>query len=415
MTISDLTDNFSNLNKKDILARAKKFIFSTGLNDGASQLSKENMKFGLAQFHYIQHKFGFEPKALFISTPDETVSRNTFRWNSGISYGGRICWGSGQEKFIFLNVKPNCCGLLVGGLYERPDPTEVIKRIEIIQNDDLYLEDVKLKWDYYVGNHFIDFYKTKNLSDIDFPPYVFVIHGSLSEFRDDRYGIGLYVDKSKTLKQKATLVQTPFGDQYIIQDNFAQEYFNFHNHAANFAEKKREFIGKQIFDEFEVISNKSHQFLSDYNNIYLGCHCTDLTKYKIGTHSNLFPICIRADLPAYIFEGKQNLSYTVLKNLNFLETSQNFDVLGTLLNANVLPHGAGYAFPDIDKIEKVIVIGNNRYFLCNLKSKVGAKKIFKNPREMQFIYRGRGVILKTLQLDLGQIVARLDPDYVLKI
>jgi len=34
---------------------------------------------------------------------------------------------------------------------------------------------------------------------------------------------------------------------------------------------------------------------------------------------------------------------------------------------------------------------------------------------MQFIYRDRSVILKTLQLDLGSIVARLDPDFILKI
>lgn len=414
MNMLDLSENFSNLSKKDILERAKKFIFSTGLNDGTSQLSKKNMAYGLAQFHYIQQKFGLNPKALFISTPDETISRNIFRWNSGVSYGGRLSWGNGQDRFIFLNTKPNGCGLLVGGLYERPNPSEIIKRIEDIQNEELYLEDVKLKWDYSVGNHFIDIYQTKNLSDVDFPPFMFVIHGSVSEFRDDQYGLGLYIDKSKTLKQQATLVETPFGNQYIIQDNLAKEYLDFHNYAIHFAEKKREYFGSKIFDEFEIISNKSHQFLADYNNIYLGCHCTDLSK-NINTQSNLFPICIRADMPAYIFEGKPNLSYTVIKNLNFLERAQKFDLIDILLDANILPHGAGYAFPDIENVEKVIEIGTNRYFLCSLKSKVGAKKIFRNPREMQFIYRDRSVILKTLQLDLGHIVARLDPDFILKI
>ncbi|GAH76403.1 unnamed protein product, partial [marine sediment metagenome] len=39
------------LSKKDLLLRANEFIFSTGLNDGASRLCKANMKYGLAQFH----------------------------------------------------------------------------------------------------------------------------------------------------------------------------------------------------------------------------------------------------------------------------------------------------------------------------------------------------------------------------
>jgi hypothetical protein len=171
----------------------------------------------------------------------------------------------------------------------------------------------------------------------------------------------------------------------------------------------------ELFDEYEVISNKSHQFLADYNNSYLGCHSTDLSKKNGNDQSNLFPICLRADMPAYIFEGKANFSYTVLKNRGFLGTAEKYDLLNILLNANVLPHGGGYAFPDVENVEQVIEFEDKRYFLCNLKSKIKTRKIFKSPSEMEFMYRGRNVILKTLQLDLGVVVARLVPDYVLKI
>ena len=67
-----LSNKISELSKLELLQRANDYIFSTGLNDGASKLCKANMKYGLAQFHLIQEKYGFEPKATFISSPDET-------------------------------------------------------------------------------------------------------------------------------------------------------------------------------------------------------------------------------------------------------------------------------------------------------------------------------------------------------
>ena len=73
MSSSILQQKISELTKTELLDRASQFIFSTGLNDGASQLCKANMKYGIAQFQIIQEKYGFEPKATFISSPDETI------------------------------------------------------------------------------------------------------------------------------------------------------------------------------------------------------------------------------------------------------------------------------------------------------------------------------------------------------
>ena len=122
----------SALTKSELLKRSSEFIFSTGITDGAARLCRANMKYGLAQFHLIQEKYGFEPKATFISTPDETVSRNDYRWQSGLGYGGRLNWGDGTDKLIFLNIKPNCCGILVGGLDYVPDAYDIIKKIDEI-------------------------------------------------------------------------------------------------------------------------------------------------------------------------------------------------------------------------------------------------------------------------------------------
>ena len=409
-----ISNKISELSKLDLLKRAKEHIFSTGLNDGASKLCKANMKYGLAQFQVIQEKHGFEPKATFISSPDETISRNNFRWNSGLGYGGRLNWGDGNDKIIFLNVKPNCCGILVGGLEEIPDPYDLIKTIDKVKSIKLYDNDVLINWDYGVSNHFINCFETKILSDIDFPPYMFMIHGSAPEFRDDKYGIGLYIDVSKTLKECAIEEQTKLGRQYILLDSDAKEYLDFNKKAINFSNKKREIIANELFGtDYEIICNSSHQFLKDYNNMYLGSNCTDADCDLVPT--NIFPTALRADVACYLFKGKKSFSEITLKNNNFLERAENLELLDLLKNADILPHGGGYMLPDVSRVQKVLEYKDQRYFACELVKDNNKLKIVRNVKELQFEYRGRDVILKTLQLDLGEIIARLNPVFSLKL
>jgi len=409
-----ISTKISEMSKLDLLKRAKEHIFSTGLNDGASKLCKANMKYGLAQFQIIQEKHGFEPKATFLSSPDETISRNNFRWNSGLGYGGRLNWGNGNDKIIFLNVKPNCCGILVGGLEEIPDPYDLIKTIDKVKSIKLYDNDVLINWDYGVSNHFINCFETKILSDIEFPPYMFMIHGSAPEFRDDKYGIGLYIDVSKTLKERAIEEQTKLGRQYILLDSDAKEYLDFNKKAINFSNKKREIIANELFGtDHEIICNSSHQFLKDYNNMYLGSNCTDADCDLVPT--NIFPTALRADVACYLFKGKKSFSEITLKNNNFLERAENLELLDLLLNADILPHGGGYMLPDVSRVQKVLEYKDQRYFACELVKDNNKLKIVRNVKELQFEYRGRDVILKTLQLDLGEIIARLNPVFSLKL
>jgi hypothetical protein len=408
-----ITQKISNLEPQDILNRAKSFIFSTGINDGAAKLCRANMKYALAMFHIIQERYGFEPKATFISSPDETVSRNSYRWNSGFGYGGKLIWGNGNEKIIFLNVKPNCCGILVGGLEELPEVYEIIKKIDEIKGSELYYNDIPLNWDYDVSNHFINCFETKNLSNIELPPYIFFIHGSAPEFIDEKYGMGLYVDKSKLLKELAIEESTKFGKQYLLIDNDASDFIEFNKKAIEFSKNKRKIIANNIFgNNYKVICNQTHQFLKDYNNMYLGSNCTNTNCNFID--SDIFPTALRADVPAYLFKGKDNFTETVMQNLNFLERAEILGVKKILESANILPHGGGYRFPDIKKVNKVLEYKDQRYFVCELKTKERVK-IIRNVREIQYEYRGRDIVLKTLQLDLGSIIARLNPIFSLKL
>jgi hypothetical protein len=404
----------SELTKSELLERANQHYFSTGLNDGASKLCKANMKYGLASFHLIQEKYGFEPKATFISSPDETISRNEFRWNSGLGYGGRLNWGKGNEKIIFLNIKPNCCGILVGGLEELPDPYNLIKKIDNIKSSELFYDNILINWDYGISNHFINCFETKNLSDINLPPYIFLIHGSAPEFRAPKEGLGLYIDKSQSLKDLAIEEETKFGKQCIILDSDAEDYLKLHEKALKFSNSKRQVIADNLFDYgYKLICNQPHQFLKDYNNMYLGSNCTD-PKCSIIT-SDIFPITLRADIAAYLFRGKKNLSTTALKSQDFLNRAERLEVLDLLKNACILPHGGGYSLSDIEDVLDILEYKNQRYFVTSLKTNISRLKIVRNVGDLQFEYRARDVVLKTMQLDLGDIIARLNPLFSLKL
>ena len=404
----------SELTKTELLNRSSEFLFSTGIDDGAARLCRANMKYGLAQFHLIQEKYGFEPKACFISTPDETISRNEYRWKSGLGYGGRLNWGDGTDKLVFLNIKPNCCGILVGGLDHIPEAYDIIKKIDEIKTTDLFHNDVLINWDFGIANHFINCFETKNLSDINLPPYIFLIHGSAPEFRDDRHGIGLYIDKSNVLKDMSIEETTRFGTQYILTDSEAKEYIRFNKEATKFSNEKRKVIARLIFgSDFKEISNQPHQFLRDYNNIYLGTNCTDLSCDLID--ANVFPIALRADIDAYLFRGKRNFAETTLKNTELYTRANNLGLLDLLKTADILPHGGGYAFPDINKVKNVMEHKDQRYFTCELKSDSNRLKIIRNMRDLQFAYRGQEIVLKTIQLDLGELIAQLSPIFSLKL
>ena len=121
--------NLSKLDPRKVLERASEHIFSTGVEDSATALCRANMQFGLAKMHLMQEHLGAMPDATFISSPDETITRNEGRWNQGIGYGGKISWGPGKEKLTVLDVKPNACGMLVGGIESVPDPKNLLKAI----------------------------------------------------------------------------------------------------------------------------------------------------------------------------------------------------------------------------------------------------------------------------------------------
>jgi len=396
-------------NKHDfLLERAKKHIFSTGVGDCASMLARTNMKYGLAKMHLVQEKYGLEPNATFISSPDETISRNPTRWDQGISYGGKISWGNGKEKVIILDTKPNCCGMLVGGIDKVPHPKELIQDLYKLENKETYIKDLKIKWDINKGNHFIDVFLVKRVKEgPKLPKYAAILHSGLPEMKaDNEFGPGLYWNESETLQKMYQTVNTPFGPMYVVVDNDAKEYMRIHKIGEEISKKRRQIMFEEVFHSKNVMINEMHQGLLNYNEITLGCQ-------QVGT-APLLPMSIRADLPSYLLQGKKNLTQQQIETLGFEGRAQKLGVMDRLKKANILPHGGGYKFPAMLDVEEVFEIEGKRFFDINMANDRG-KCIVQDVKELEFDYRSREVLLKTIELGLGEIVAKLIPIYVLKI
>jgi hypothetical protein len=85
-----------------------------------------------------------------------------------------------------------------------------------------------------------------------------------------------------------------------------------------------------------------------------------------------------------------------------------------LKKANIIPHGAGYSLPDLLDVCRVLEHDDHRYFEVDLLNDRG-KEVLSDVREIPYTYRGRQVVLKTLELNMCELVAKLLPRYVLKI
>ncbi len=406
------------MSRGKLLERAKKFIFSTALADSASKLSRLNFRYGLAKMHLVQEHLGMNPTATFIAAPDCTITRNLQRWRNGIGYGGKVTWGDGTDPLIFIDTMPNACGMLVGTLDAIPDPIELIQRVHDMnaRSGEIRIEGVPIHWNFGSGNHFINVFEVFPNPAVgdsaDLPQYSFITHSSPSELKSDNNPreLGLYYHLSKNLQEISKTLETPFGSINYVVDNGAYKYLEFFHWADRIGAERRKVAGKLLFDDFEVITNKTHQGLVHMNEVALGTH---VFSTKNGT--DLYPLTLRSDLPCYLMKGFPNFNEEAIETLNFADRMRTFGLEERIHNANILPHGGGYSFPHIIAIPEIFeTVEKRRYFSVDLGTGIGAK-IFETPRELQFSYRGRQVLVQTIDLGLGEIVARMVPRFALKI
>jgi hypothetical protein len=389
------------------LERATEHVFSMGLGDVAAAMSLSNMSYGLAKIHYVLRDLGYSDDATFIATPDLTITRNEPRWTAGIGYGGKLTWGPGDREVVFLDVKPNCCGMMVGALQQLPALAEVTRRLDAMLDDHATLDGVPIDWDIGTGNHFIDLMAVEPVDPrTSLPPWCFVMHFSGDELRGDNpLGMGLYWDYSKEIQRRMRVFETPWGPCRTLIGDDARDYWEFFQRADDFIMRRRQMGAERLFDDFSVVANLSHQGLVGLNAVILGCQDT--------SRGGIVPVMLRESTPGYLFHALPNLSAEVIDVLGWTERAQRHGVLDQLANANVIPHGAGYMLPGVSRLVQVHELGDRRYYEVEAEEG-GVRIMFGTPRDLTFAYRGRRVILSSAEYRLGDIAARLQPVSVLK-
>lgn len=396
------------------LRRAEDHIFSTGLPDSGTRLGLANMRFGLAKIHEVQERLGHDPDATFVSAPDVTVTRNTNRWRSGFGYGGTITWGEGDRELVILDLKPNACGMILGGLDRRPDPREVLERVQALGAAETEIRGIQVDWDFGESNHFIDVFRVEPAkpvdrhADGDLPRFAFLMHFAGDELRGENpFGPGLYWDRSAALRERMEVVETSFGPLRILTGEAALAYVEHYREVEAFVRERRRYAAERIFGDFLPMNNDTHQGLVGLNRMVLGC-------YTFDTPGHVYALGLRPDLPAYLVRGRPNLSADVLDRLGMKVRARELGLLERVTGSNILPHGGGYVFPDIRDVDRVHELNGDRYFEVAMSTGRG-REILSQVRHLPFEYRGRKVLLRTLELGMADLVARLEPEYVLKV
>ncbi len=406
----NLTDSYRDLSpeERDRLAYAREHIFDTSTADSTAELAKANLQYGLAKIHWLQEQLGLTDRAAFLAAPDFTVTRNTTRWLSGFAYGGSLQWGSGDTDLVILDLKPNACGMIVGGLDELPSVDQLLPRLDSLRRNPVEIDGIEIEWDFGKGNHFIDLLQVEAVKGANLHPYAFVMHFAGGELRRETdQGMGLYWNKSPALQASMTVYGTPFGELRTLEGRQAEEYYCFYQKVDAFVRKRRLHAAQALFGDFELISNSAHQGLAHKNEILLGC-------YRFSGPDQIYPIGLRANLPAYLVRGLPNLSTDIMEWLGFLDRADRLDQREWITNANLLPHGGGYSYPQLSRLVGVHHFNGSRYFEVDLSAS-SARKILTEVRNLPFEYRGEEVVQRTLQLGMAEIVARLDPVTVLKV
>jgi len=389
---------------KELLDLSEERIFSLGVDDLTSKLSRKNMQYALGKMMHILQDDG----VFSVFAPDATITRNKPRWMSGFGYGAVIRWF--DENVAFPNVRPNGCGMLLMKLDQLPSEEELVESASEVNGTDLRLDDLDIQPDFGKGNHFFEFYEPKDVSEdasevLDEDSYYAIVHGSPQELKDDIYG---WSDRGVT-------EDTPLGELDVLYDGDAKSYYDDCREMADFSEKRREFLAEQVIGDFEVLSNYNHQGMFSPNEVRLGCYDS-----QGPGDGSLYPVTLRWDEPTYVFRGKENVSEEVMEDLGFLDRAERLGLKDHLSEINVLPHGGGYKIKlEYDDFEVNGTDFGNVYTLFDSNGGEDGGEMsnmsITNPSSLPYTYRGSEVVERTLDLDLGEVEAELSPVFTLKV
>lgn len=391
------------------LERAQEHCFMSGVGDVGEALCAANMAYGIAKIHHVQRELGLPPDASFIGATDATVTRNSARWGQGFGYGGRIQW---TGDFTVLDIKSNCCGMIVVTPASKVDPQALEARAAELRADPPVVDGHVVDFDLGEGNHFLDVCDVKQTfggAKADADQYV-IIHTSGHEFREaSPDGPGIYYDQSPALMRMLEVRETPWGKLHILRDQAARDWYATYAWCQEFSLKRREALARAILGPLDVIINRTHQGLEAMNDAILGCYHFTQADLDAGLR---FPLTLAPDLPAYLVRPKPSFQSKALELTGFGERAQKHGLLKRLEQVNLLPHGGGYAYSQYSAVQGVSQDGpDQRRF--NLTKPDGSVDAVADVRSAAYGYRGDEVRQRMLELDLGEVEVETDISYIL--
>jgi hypothetical protein len=393
------------MTEEALLQHAADRVFLCGLGDVAEELCRANMTYGLAKIMYAERQLGLEPRALFVGSPDATVTRNIRRWRQGFGYGGQVCW---NEELAVLDSKVNGCGMLVSAPQNRPDEDSVRQAAHQARKARLTLDGVELMYDLDDSNHFVDAAELDQVlvEGLELPEHLFIIHSSGHEHRSGSpFGPGLYFDESQQLRAMATEIGTPWGPLFALQGKQAQDYTLFCAKVQAFNERRRLLYGEALFGPHDPLCNVTHQGMRAPGRFHLGAYCFEDTRGH-------YPLTLGPDQPLYLIRPTPNFQPEIIERLGWMERADRLGVTETLLQANILPHGGGYSYPQIQRLVRVESHREQRIFI--LQGHADATLKIRDSRELPFVYRDLAILSRLTELKMGTAVARYRIRFVIK-
>ena len=93
-----------------------------------------------------------------------------------------------------------------------------------------------------------------------------------------------------------TVCQTPLGETSLLLDDQADEYWQTYQHSEELSKRDRMSTATEIFGEFELLCNETHEGMASSASYLLGCH---LAKDP----DTLYPLMTTLGQPAYLVSG----------------------------------------------------------------------------------------------------------------
>lgn len=277
--------------------------------DTTMELALHNLHYGLLKIQHVLSCTG-GGEVYFLPTPDLSTTSNRTRWRSGFAYGGLLLWNC-DRWLQFPELRPNGCGVLLGGQYQPFDLGATRRRIE----------DAKIRfkedWDYSRGNHFIGLYRG------DEEEWYFLLHGGTKSIKN-RLGLfeGSQTTSPSKIFQRCKQVLTPEGPFHFLQDADAEEYYALFKEAEAAMKRQREALAEYLFPQATFRFHETHQGMLSPTAMALG-------SYVLGDQFSaapFVPLMIAYGEPILLVEGGLNPENLTQPNLG---------------NPRISPHGSG--------------------------------------------------------------------------